>query len=152
MKSIKEIRRTKLATAIAERCEGSQTRAADALGYSTPSLVNRYLSGGKDIGDKAARKIEATFGYPKFWMDSEAQWPAAAANHPSTAVECQEEETAQLAVNAWPFSSVTPQRWASLPEGVRIRAESLAEGAIREWEANNPEAPVKPAHAKSDAA
>lgn len=69
MKSIKEIRREKLAIAIRERCEDNQSRAAEALGYSTPSLVNRYLSGAKDIGDRTARKIEETFGYPEFWMD-----------------------------------------------------------------------------------
>ncbi|WP_354676774.1 S24 family peptidase [Cupriavidus plantarum] len=72
MKSVKEIRREKLATAIQEKCEGNQSRAAEALGYSTASLVNRYLSGGKDIGDKTARKIEETFGYPTYWMDSDA--------------------------------------------------------------------------------
>lgn len=71
MKSIKEIRREKLALAINEKCEGNQSRAADALGYSTPSLVNRYLTGAKDIGDRTARKIEETFGYPANWMDSE---------------------------------------------------------------------------------
>ncbi|WP_455154532.1 LexA family transcriptional regulator [Cupriavidus campinensis] len=79
MKSVKEIRREKLAIAIQEKCEGNQSRAAEALGYSTASLVNRYLSGGKDIGDKTARKIEETFGYPTFWMDSEvASSPASA--------------------------------------------------------------------------
>ncbi|UXC37163.1 S24 family peptidase [Cupriavidus gilardii] len=72
MKSIKEIRREKLAIAITEKCEGNQSRAADALGYTTASLVNRYVSGAKDIGDKTARKIEETFGYPKYWMDSDA--------------------------------------------------------------------------------
>jgi len=72
MKSIKEIRREKLAVAIQEKCEGNQSRAAEALGYSTPSLVNRYLSGAKDIGDRTARKIEETFDYPTYWMDSEA--------------------------------------------------------------------------------
>lgn len=71
MKSVKEIRREKLAIAIQEKCEGNQSRAAEALGYSTASLVNRYLSGGKDIGDKTARKIEETFGYPIYWMDSD---------------------------------------------------------------------------------
>ncbi|QYY30264.1 hypothetical protein K2O51_23115 [Cupriavidus pinatubonensis] len=69
MKSIKEIRREKLAMAIEEKCEGNQSRAAEALGYSSPSLVNRYVSGAKDIGDRTARKIEETFGYPEFWMD-----------------------------------------------------------------------------------
>lgn len=72
MKSIKEIRREKLAVAIREKCEGNQSRAAEALCYSTPSLVNRYLSGAKDIGDRTARKIEETFGYPTYWMDSGA--------------------------------------------------------------------------------
>lgn len=73
MKSIKEIRREKFSIAIAEKSDGNQSRAAQALGYSTPSLVNRYLSGGKDIGDRTARKIEETFGYPQFWMDSESR-------------------------------------------------------------------------------
>lgn len=82
MKSIKEIRREKLAMAIDEKCEGNQSRAAEALGYSTPSLVNRYLSGGKDIGDKTARKIEETFGFPQFWMDAEAAAPSLTALPP----------------------------------------------------------------------
>jgi len=72
MKSIKEIRREKLSIAIADKCDGNQSRAAEALGYSTPSLVNRYLSGSKDIGDRTARKIEETFAYPQYWMDSDA--------------------------------------------------------------------------------
>lgn len=73
MKSIKKIRREKLAMVIDEKCEGNQSRAAEALGYSTPSLVNRYVTGGKDIGDRTARKIEEIFGYPQFWMDSDIQ-------------------------------------------------------------------------------
>ncbi|MBP0629947.1 MULTISPECIES: S24 family peptidase [unclassified Cupriavidus] len=75
MKSIKEIRREKLAVVIDEKCEGNQSRAADTLGYSTPSLVNRYVTGAKDIGDRTARKIEETFGYPQFWMDSDIHAP-----------------------------------------------------------------------------
>ncbi|OZI36425.1 hypothetical protein CEG14_15620 [Bordetella genomosp. 1] len=70
MKSIKEIRRDNLARAIDTRCDGSQTRAATLLGYSTPSLVSRYTTGAKDIGDRAARKMEEVFGLPPNWMDS----------------------------------------------------------------------------------
>jgi len=83
MKSVKEIRREKLAIAIQEKCDGNQSRAAEALGYSTASLVNRYLSGGKDIGDKTARKIEATFGYPTYWMDAETPSPRQSATSPT---------------------------------------------------------------------
>lgn len=82
MKSVKEIRREKLAIAIQEKCEGNQSRAAEALGYSTASLVNRYLSGGKDIGDKTARKIEDTFGYPTYWMDTDTVSAASTAIAP----------------------------------------------------------------------
>lgn len=80
MKSIKEIRRGKLAIAITEKCEGNQSRASEALGYSTASLVNRYLSGAKDIGDKTARKIESVFGYPQYWMDQNGTESGASSN------------------------------------------------------------------------
>ncbi|WAL81504.1 LexA family transcriptional repressor [Pandoraea sp. XJJ-1] len=71
MKSIEEIRRRNFASAVSEKCGNSQTTAADQLGYSTPSLVSRYISGAKPIGKGTARKIESTFGYPEFWMDVE---------------------------------------------------------------------------------
>lgn len=70
MKSIKEIRKENFAKAIDERCDGNQSVAAERLGYSTPSLVSRYATGAKDIGDKAARKMEVVFGYPENWMDT----------------------------------------------------------------------------------
>ncbi|AZR95121.1 hypothetical protein BBB39_16185 [Bordetella trematum] len=71
MKSIKRIRQENFARAVDEHCKGSQTAAAEALGYSTPSLVSRYATGAKDIGDKTARKIEAAFDYPAYWMDAD---------------------------------------------------------------------------------
>jgi len=95
MKSIKEIRREKLAKAIEEKCEGNQSRAAEALGYSTPSLVNRYVTGAKDIGDRTARKIEETFGYPEFWMDEATSFaPTKVAVSPTRGLEAWQIEDA----------------------------------------------------------
>ncbi|WP_244133261.1 S24 family peptidase [Burkholderia gladioli] len=75
MKPIAEIRRLNFLTLIREKCGDSQTACAEALGYSTPSLVNRYASGAKDIGKNGARKMEQVFGYPEFWMDTDHEAP-----------------------------------------------------------------------------
>lgn len=71
MKSIKEIRRHNLGLVLDLYCERNQTIAANKLGYSTPSLVNRYITGAKAIGDNTARKIEETFALQQFWMDTD---------------------------------------------------------------------------------
>ncbi|OZI44504.1 hypothetical protein CEK29_07180 [Bordetella genomosp. 5] len=85
MKSIKEIRRDNLARAIDLRCDGNQTRAALLLGYSTPSLVSRYTTSAKDIGDRAARKMEEVFGLPANWMDTPHEAANGAARDPAGA-------------------------------------------------------------------
>ncbi|OUE48310.1 hypothetical protein BZY94_01030 [Burkholderia territorii] len=69
------MRRANFITAINERCGGSQTEAAEKLGYSTPSLVNRYVTGAKDIGKNGARKMEQVLGYQEFWMDTDHEAP-----------------------------------------------------------------------------
>ncbi|WP_233236333.1 LexA family transcriptional regulator [Bordetella sp. LUAb4] len=71
MRSAKEIRRLNFVDVVARLCDGSQTRAADVLRYSTPSLVSRYASGAKDIGDGTARKVEEAFGLGRNWMDTD---------------------------------------------------------------------------------
>ncbi|ALM85773.1 LexA family transcriptional regulator [Bordetella sp. N] len=71
MRSAKEIRRLNFVDVVARLCEGSQTKAADMLGYSTPSLVSRYASGAKDIGDGTARKVEEAFGLGLYWLDTD---------------------------------------------------------------------------------
>lgn len=71
MRSAKEIRRLNFVDVVARLCEGSQTKAADVLGYSTPSLVSRYASGAKDIGDGTARKVEEAFGLGRYWLDTD---------------------------------------------------------------------------------
>ncbi|WP_244127747.1 S24 family peptidase [Burkholderia gladioli] len=75
MKPIAEIRRLNFLTLIRDKCGDSQTACAEALGYSTPSLVNRYATGSKDIGKNGARKMESLFGYPEFWMDTDHEMP-----------------------------------------------------------------------------
>ncbi|WP_454688296.1 S24 family peptidase [Achromobacter aloeverae] len=75
MRSAKEIRRLNFIDVVARLCGGSQTRAADALGYSTPSLVSRYASGAKDIGDGTARKVEQAFGLGLYWLDTDHAGP-----------------------------------------------------------------------------
>jgi SOS-response transcriptional repressor LexA len=71
MRSAKEIRRLNFVDAVTRLCDGSQTKAADLLGYSTPSLVSRYASGAKDIGDGTARKVEEAFGLDLYWLDTD---------------------------------------------------------------------------------
>ena len=105
MKSIKEIRRANFARAIEEKCSGNQTEAATRLEYSTPSLVSRYATGKKDIGDRAARKMEEAFGLPNNWMDAD-HTPA----HDDIAKE-------QADARPWPFPSIAEAAVRALPAG-----------------------------------
>ncbi|WP_026641140.1 S24 family peptidase [Bordetella petrii] len=122
MKSIKEIRKENFAKAIDEKCGGNQSLAAEELGYSTPSLVSRYATGAKDIGDKAARKMETVFGYPRNWMDSD---------HRAEADEAQAGLT-PLSVNS--ISSVTISQYDTGGRmgaaGVELRDQP---GVIESW-------------------
>lgn len=102
MKSIKEIRRANFARAIDEKCGGNQTDAAARLEYSTPSLVSRYATGKKDIGDRAARKMEEAFGYAPNWMDADHGQPG--------------EVVVRLAdTPTWPFPSISEADIRALP-------------------------------------
>ena len=105
MKSIKEIRRANFARAIEEKCFGNQTEAATRLEYSTPSLVSRYATGKKDIGDRAARKMEEAFGLPNNWMDAD-HTPA----HDDS-------EKLQGEARPWPFPSIAEAAVRALPAG-----------------------------------
>ncbi|WP_240669470.1 S24 family peptidase [Achromobacter spanius] len=105
MKSIKEIRRANFARAIEEKCSGNQTEAATRLEYSTPSLVSRYATGKKDIGDRAARKMEEAFGLPNNWMD---------ADH--TPVR-DDDAKAPSDARPWPFPSIAEAAVRALPAG-----------------------------------
>lgn len=87
MRSIKEIRRHNLGLALDLYCERNQTIAANKLGYSTPSLVNRYITGAKNIGDDTARKIEKTFALPQFWMDTDHSLSNDTPKQPSVSVD-----------------------------------------------------------------
>ncbi len=105
MKSIKEIRRANFARAIEEKCSGNQTEAATRLEYSTPSLVSRYATGKKDIGDRAARKMEEAFGLPNNWMD---------ADHASAH---EDDPKAPSDARPWPFPSIAEAAVRALPAG-----------------------------------
>jgi len=84
MRSAKEIRRLNFVDVVARLCDGSQTKAADVLGYSTPSLVSRYASGAKDMGDGTARKVEEAFGLGLYWMDTDHAGTRAGASSVAT--------------------------------------------------------------------
>jgi SOS-response transcriptional repressor LexA len=87
MKSIKEIRRHNLGLVLDLYCERNQTIAANKLGYSTPSLVNRYITGSKAIGDGTARKIEETFALQQFWMDTDHSTSTDTPGKPSVSID-----------------------------------------------------------------
>lgn len=87
MRSIKEIRRRNLGLVLDLYCERNQTIAANKLGYSTPSLVNRYITGSKNIGDDTGRKIEKTFALPAFWMDTDHSSSTETVVKPSVTVD-----------------------------------------------------------------
>ncbi|MFJ3048568.1 S24 family peptidase [Herbaspirillum chlorophenolicum] len=120
MKSIQKIRQENFAKVILEKCEGNQTIAASRLGYSTASLVSRYISGSKDIGTGTARKIEEIFEYPEFWMDTDHGTAASNVDRPSNAVSVMAQSFKEVPVIGRAMGGVPDRAWSDgeYPVGV----------------------------------
>ncbi len=112
-KSITQVRRDNLERLINERFGGRKKDFADAMNYSQPGLVSRYLSTKpgtkKNIGSTVARKIELVCKLPENWMDSP---------HPGTGV--------MEPAAAYDLNDPTPQltrellvRWERMPTAFR---------------------------------
>ena len=69
MDDIYAIRRQNLLSLCKERAEGNQSQMARDLGKAQ-TLVNRYITGSKDVGDDIAREVEKRYELPFGWLDN----------------------------------------------------------------------------------
>jgi len=70
-RSIYQVRRENLLDVIGRRFAGNKSAAAEALHFTQPTLIYRYLSGKKQIGATLARKMERIAQEPEFWLDED---------------------------------------------------------------------------------
>lgn len=107
---LQEVRRARLRLLL-EQYE-SMTHFADAIGEPlnyTSRLVKLQKSGRKHLGEGKARKIEATLGLPRGWLD-------------------RDNDTAPVPVarNNWPFSPRLPRAiWDNLSPAEQRKAEGM---------------------------
>lgn len=65
---IAEQRRKNLKLIVAEN-GGSPSTVAAAIGLSGPSFISQMTSGKRNISENTARKLEAAYHKPAYWMD-----------------------------------------------------------------------------------
>ena len=70
-RSVYAVRRDNLLDVIGRRFAGNKSAAAEALSFTQPTLIYRYLSLKKQIGAALARKIERIAQEPEFWLDED---------------------------------------------------------------------------------
>lgn len=125
MKTVEEIRLEKLkglvqaagSIASLNRMAGRNERDA-----TISQILNRWTGKTgkpKELGSTMARELESATGKPRGWMDNDPE----------------------LQQEAWPFPSVSPQRFFALPERWQGRAEERLLAVIEEWEANQKSSP-----------
>ncbi|WP_238912516.1 hypothetical protein [Achromobacter xylosoxidans] len=126
MKTVEETRVARLRMLIAEvGSTAALNRMADR--NERDSTLSQILNGAigsktnkpKTMGSDLARALEQATGKPRGWMDNDPE----------------------LQQQAWPFVSVSPQRYLALPERWQGRAEERLLAVIEEWEADRKSAP-----------
>lgn len=69
VEDIYAIRRKNLISLCKEKAQDNQSQMARDLGKAA-SLINRYITGTKDIGDDIAREAEKGYGLEYGWLDN----------------------------------------------------------------------------------
>ena len=69
MDDIYAIRRQNLVSLCKNRAEDNQSQMARDLGKAQ-TLINRYITGSKDVGDDIAREVEKRYELPFGWLDN----------------------------------------------------------------------------------
>ncbi|MEQ4618325.1 MAG: hypothetical protein ABN482_09785 [Corticimicrobacter sp.] len=118
--TIDSIRRTNLTALVLE--SGGISRLAEKIGKD-PSQVSQWVNAAPDsrtkkprgIRSTTCRDIERLLGKQEGWMD---------ANHTDI-------PTPSLA--GWPFLSITPERYAQLPDRLKGLIEGRVMAMIEEW-------------------
>lgn len=123
MKDVYEIRLANLSTLVSE--VGTAEALAAAAGLSPVYLsqirsraIDRKTGKPRNLGSKAARKLEIAAGKLPGWLDQDHT-----------------EEPPDSAL--WPFRSITPHRYYTLPEHERGLIEGRALSILEEWENAN---------------
>jgi len=129
-RSIYQVRRENLLDVIGRRFAGNKSAAAEALRFTQPTLIYRYLSGKKQIGAKLARKMERIAQEPEFWLDEDHRTGRAEEPGGSYQVVRRVPLLAWARAATWPadaaaFKPSADQEWISTGEPVGEHAYAL---------------------------
>jgi hypothetical protein len=80
---------------------GGQARLGADINKA-PAQISQWLSGARTINEDSARNIEQRLRLPALWMDGSLG-------------------------AAWPFTRISPARWATASDDTRMRAELMIE-------------------------
>lgn len=78
---------------------GGQARLAADIGRA-PAQVSQWINGTRSINEESARNIEQRLRLPALWMDGDAPL-------------------------IWPFTRISPERWAQISADQRSRIEAM---------------------------
>lgn len=122
MKSVSEIRLANLEILLRE--VGTAEELAERSGLSSVYIsqirsraIDRKTGKPRNLGGQAARKLEQGVGKPLGWMDRDPN--ATESDFP------------------WPFQTLSPERYALLPERIQGVIEGRALAIAEEWEQSN---------------
>lgn len=74
-------RQRRLIQLLEERFDGKQAALADCAEISA-TLISRYVTGSKGIGEDMSEKIETACGLPRYWLDGEGAHSSARSPEP----------------------------------------------------------------------
>ena len=134
---VREAEAAKLLALYEERNKLTQAEFADLVGFSSGAMVWQYLHNHRPLNVLAAarfaRGLRVNIDQFSPRLAREAAQIAAACS-PATALTA-EEPRPIYSVAAWPFRSISRERWMQLDASQRGVIEGMLRMAILEWEA-----------------
>lgn len=91
------------------------------------SYLSQLQTGKASFGEKAARRLEGTYGMPVGYLDKEpAEQELPGSNSP------RELSQSFICTMAWPFATLTPEQWLSIPMEIRATLETHIRSLVPE--------------------
>lgn len=103
------------------KVKGGNANLGRILGYRDGAYVGQMIGGLRPITEKLVEKIHQMHGLDE-WFKKTTQWPAPVHQPPFV-------EDVQ-ATFGWPFASVKPDEWASIPRHKRDVIEEQIKGML----------------------
>jgi len=112
-------------TAFSNKIDCSHSQVSQLKNRSKHSISGQP----REIGDDVARHIELMMELPVGWMDQ--PHPVFAPIPLATVVTARDNV---VALETWPFPTVSPTRYRALPAADRARVEGFVQGLVEAWE------------------